>query len=76
MNTSTTKLDPYPNEAIEVNWALRGGTTHVKDQGVCGSCWSFSALGTIESFFVIQGRGIFDFSEQMLVDCEKGSSGC
>ncbi len=69
-------MDPYPSNAVEVNWAQRGGTTHIKNQGQCGSCWSFAALGTIESFYVIKGKGIFDFSEQMLVDCQKQSYGC
>lgn len=42
----------------------------VKNQGACGSCWSFSTVGAMESHWNILGKGKnLTFSEQQLVDC-------
>lgn len=62
---------------MDVNWVLKGATTHIKEQGQCGSCWTFSAIGVVESYLLIKGLGRMDLSEQQLVDCErKRSQGC
>lgn len=46
--------------------------TPVKDQGGCGSCWTFSSIGNIESQYALKGNPLTSFSEQSLVDCSKG----
>ena len=42
----------------------------------CGSCWSFSAAGLIESAWALQGHALLNVSEQQLVSCERNCDGC
>ncbi|EAR95827.1 papain family cysteine protease (macronuclear) [Tetrahymena thermophila SB210] len=55
--------------AASIDWRTKGAVTTVKNQGSCGSCWSFSAAGLMESFNFISNKALVDFSEQQLVDC-------
>ena len=58
------------------DWRKEGKVSRVKNQGQCGSCWTFSVLGSIESLYaIVQGRDI-NLSEQQLVDCDKLDHGC
>lgn len=52
-----------------VNWIAKNAVSPVKNQYSCGSCWSFSAIGVVESLYAIQYKNFKRFSEQNLIDC-------
>jgi PKD repeat protein/predicted secreted protein len=58
------------------SWLSQGIMTVVKDQGQCGSCWSFAACGSFESVINYWDKVKRDFAEQWLVNCDKACNGC
>lgn len=60
------------------SWIDEGAVTPVKDQGSCGSCWAFGAMGTLEGVYQ-QATGVLrNFAEQQMLDCSYPSDrdGC
>jgi KDEL-tailed cysteine endopeptidase len=64
--------------AGEIDWDELGHVAPVKNQGGCGSCWAFSAIGAVETLHSLNAGKMVRFSEQELVDCswDYGNMGC
>jgi hypothetical protein len=49
----------------------------VKNQGHCGSCWSFAGTAVLQSAWAVKSGSLESFSEQQLIDCvNNGESTC
>jgi len=65
------------NLPFSVDWRNKGAVTPVKDQGQCGSCWTFSTTGVVEGNYFLQNAKLLSFSEQQIVDCDTDQNeGC
>jgi len=67
------KLDALPSS---VDWRDSGVVSEVKDQGQCGSCWSFATAETVESHYAIATGMLPVLSEQQVLDCTPNVANC
>jgi len=59
-----------------VDWREKGIISDVKDQGQCGSCWTFGTAETVESYNAIATGQLAVLSEQQILDCTPNPNDC
>lgn len=74
-------MSKYANDKqlpASFDWRIQGAVTPVKDQGICGSCWSFGTTGAIEGAYFLKHKSLVRLSQQNLIDCSWGfgNNGC
>jgi C1A family cysteine protease len=60
-----------------MDWRTHGAVTKPKNQGSCGGCFAFAAVGAFEFWYWKHKRQLKDFSVQQWLDCSKPENyGC
>ncbi|CAH0482923.1 unnamed protein product [Peronospora belbahrii] len=76
--TTTVNDVTYGQVPAEKDWKADGAVSPVKNQGKCGSCWTFSTTGCLESHVKLKHGKFTILSEQNLLDCAQNfdNHGC
>lgn len=61
--------------ATAFDWRDHNGSTPVRDQGACGSCWAFATHGAFEGSYAVRNGVRIDSAEQDTLDCS-GAGSC
>ncbi|MBN2185552.1 MAG: T9SS type A sorting domain-containing protein [Candidatus Krumholzibacteriota bacterium] len=80
------RFDGMPQEVPEIlrgtaapstwDWRDAGIISSVKNQGACGSCWDFAAIGVLEALLLQHQSIEYDLSEQQILSCVTPGTGC
>uniref|UniRef100_A0AC35TTN8 Pept_C1 domain-containing protein n=1 Tax=Rhabditophanes sp. KR3021 TaxID=114890 RepID=A0AC35TTN8_9BILA len=73
LNSSSDEWSaPQGNEYPQnLDWRTRGYVTPVKNQGHCGSCYIFGAIGAVEGMLKKASKQLVSLSEQNILDCNR-----
>ena len=78
LGLNATGRSPNPPPALTASeevipdstmWVNKAAVTQVKDQGSCGSSWSFAVVGAIETRYQQLSGRLRNLAEQELLDC-------
>jgi len=72
----TTFIYDEVKAPINIDWRTKGIITPVKNQGFCGSCWTFGSAETLESYWALATKQLIVLSEQQIVDCTPNPNDC
>lgn len=81
VRTHTADSIDFDSIPSSLDWVAKGAVNKIKDQGICGSCWTFGTIGSIEGAWFVKTGDLLDLSEQQVLDCAwgtwgSGNSGC
>ncbi|PQM57429.1 MAG: hypothetical protein CML47_11105 [Rhodobacteraceae bacterium] len=72
---SAPRRTPQTTLPYSIDWRKKDVVANIKDQGLCGSCWTFATVASIESATAIfNQKPVIPLSEQNLIDCVKNDT--
>jgi cathepsin K len=77
-NGTDVRMAPIMRQTplASIDLTLTAEVGAVRNQGQCGSCWTFSTTASTESRYYRTNKVAVDLSEQQLVECVYTRSGC
>jgi cathepsin F len=58
------------------DWRTKGAVGVVKNQGACGSCYTFAVAANLEGQYLLKNGKLVNLSEQHIMNCDNLDYGC